>query len=370
LIRETLAEFGKGDYNIIFSEGLLDGSSMTIDDVNGIVYVSITGLGFGNAEQMRKNAQHEGAHGTDFNVDIDERLASEIGKVEKYERPRIKYPDGGSREVQLGTLLYLNALLNDEDLRNKTIIGLAYQNSDLRDIEGISLEDIKNTIEKESGKNANGLHIDEYGNDQYAHFIGIINYYYWQSKNMVTDISELSSKDYVEINPAESVFHNIIKDGDTFYINVNTDTMNKKYVNYENGREVITNSDGTEIITDPTNRGTFNYYTYDLNESNKNKGIVDSTIIPFIDTGFHGIDIMTWVSYGTGYDDNTSLGERVEILLLGRRISAALSSKNQTESKIFTDFTAQYDHRVTKEVTDEYDKFLNQRNVTNSYSLY
>jgi hypothetical protein len=85
---------------------------MTINDANGIIYVSITGLGFGNAEQMRKNAQHKGAHGTDFNADIDERLASEIWKVEKYDRPRIKYPDGGSREVQLGTLLYLNALLN------------------------------------------------------------------------------------------------------------------------------------------------------------------------------------------------------------------------------------------------------------------
>ena len=39
--------------------------------------------------------------------------------------------------------------------------------------------------------------------------------------------------------------------------------LNRKFVNKENGREIVLTSDKKQVVKDNLNRGTFNYYTYD-----------------------------------------------------------------------------------------------------------
>ena len=119
------------------------------------------------------------------------------------------------------------------------------------------------------------------------------------------------------------------------YIDVNPNTINEKYVNYENGKKAITNKGKTSIIDDPANRGTFNYYTYKSNEFGMDKYV-------------HGIDIYTWVKYGTGTDDKTSRVQRNQALNLGTDVS-----KHYNDPK-FQKFARKNNYKITRELMDKY----------------
>ena len=78
-LQKTLGEYGKGRYPIIYYKGDKGGPSVSINDEDGKMYVNINGNGFGNAEEMRKNTQHDGGHGTYKEGTIDERAADRLG---------------------------------------------------------------------------------------------------------------------------------------------------------------------------------------------------------------------------------------------------------------------------------------------------
>ena len=113
-LRKTLDEFGKGDYDIIFVVG--DPKyPVSIDDKNGVMYVNIAGDGFGNPEEMRKNVQHEGGHGTYKDRETDETSASRLGSIEE-ERTQSKALIDASTIEQLkdGTEAYNKAIENGD----------------------------------------------------------------------------------------------------------------------------------------------------------------------------------------------------------------------------------------------------------------
>ena len=130
------------------------------------------------------------------------------------------------------------------------------------------------------------------------------NYYYFQAKytlksNKVNEITD----DYIIIQnndkniklnivpPKESLYHNVefIFKNKTFKISFNN--KNKKYTN-EDGYEVVLDKNN-KIVTDPSNRGTYNMVTY--------KSIFSK------DAYLHAkIDMKLWKKFGTGSDDKST----------------------------------------------------------------
>ena len=143
------------------------------------------------------------------------------------------------------------------------------------------------------------------------------NYYYFQAKytlksNKVNEITD----DYIIIQnndkniklnivpPKESLYHNVefIFKNKTFKISFNN--KNKKYTN-EDGYEVVLDKNN-KIVTDPSNRGTYNMVTY--------KSIFSK------DTYLHAkIDMKLWKKFGTGPDDKSTreIRERLGGLVFG-----------------------------------------------------
>ena len=161
---------------------------------------------------------------------------------------------------------------------------------------------------------------EAYGQDFYVdwkryatdrgNYTGRINYYYLQALNSVKSIEEFNRNRAGygdEITGKEAVFHNFING--KIYIGENA---NKKYVNFENGKEVVLNSSLTKIIKDPVNVGTFNYYTY----RNDSKKWSDTR-----DKGYHFADIINWIAFGSGINDKSSVSERVDRFVLGTLVS-------------------------------------------------
>ena len=126
-LRQTLEEFGKGDYKIVY---VVDDSSisMSIDDKNGVMYVNINGDGFGNAEEMRKNVQHESGHGTYIDGIIDGKATDRLGNKDK-------------------TLTTSNAFIDDgiiDKLKEGTeAYNIARENGDIRDRYHSGKEDLR-----------------------------------------------------------------------------------------------------------------------------------------------------------------------------------------------------------------------------------
>ena len=85
------------------------------------------------------------------------------------------------------------------------------------------------------------------------------NYYYLQALNIVKDPSEIKNG-FQEVPEKEAVYHNYNSTTKKFFIG---EDSNKKYVNYEKGKEAIIDKNG-KLVTDPAIIGTFNYYTYNL----------------------------------------------------------------------------------------------------------
>ena len=117
-LKKTLEEFGKGDYEIVYAVGNSN-YPMSIDDKNGILYVNVNGDGFGNPEEMRKNAQHEGGHGTYKDREIDETAAEKLGNKDKVLIPSNAVIDAGVIDkLKEGTEAY-NIARENGDVRDK-----------------------------------------------------------------------------------------------------------------------------------------------------------------------------------------------------------------------------------------------------------
>ena len=130
------------------------------------------------------------------------------------------------------------------------------------------------------------------------------NYYYFQAKytlksNKVNEITDeyiiIQNNDKnIKLNivpPKESLYHNVefIFKNKTFKISFNN--KNKKYTN-EDGYEVVLDKNN-KIVTDPSNRGTYNMVTY--------KSIFSK------DAYLHAkIDMKLWKKFGTGSDDKST----------------------------------------------------------------
>ena len=344
-LQKTLDEYGKGEYPIVYIKGDKDGPSVSINDEDGKMYVNINGNGFGNAEEMRKNTQHDGGHGTYQDRDTDERAADRLGINDRGYTPANTIVDPSMEGILQAGLDAYNKDKADGKIRDKEIISKFKMTENLIKDKGISKSEMEKVINKEFGGNyiidAKGYGALVNGVDLIAFqaYREKINYYYYQALNNIDSVSELKNG-FTKIPDNEAVFHNTSYPRDAtntkdIYINLNPNTINEKYVNYENGKEAVTNKGKTKIIDDPTNRGTFNYYTYKLDEFD-------------VDKYQHSIDIYTWVRYGSGTDDYTSKNQRTHALQLGGDVS-----KHYNDPK-FQEFAKNNNYKITRELMDKY----------------
>ena len=151
---------------------------------------------------------------------------------------------------------------------------------------------------------------NNYKNKEYYRYE--VTYYYLTALNIVKDKKEIT-KDFRRVSESESVFHNFV--GDKIYLGNNA---NIKLVNIKNGKEVVLDNRGN-IVKDPKNIGTFNYYTYELNKSKMTKQDVKDKIN-------HGVDIYNWIKFGSGINDTSTVEERWERFVLGSIVSANYNS--------------------------------------------
>ena len=296
-------------------------------------------------EEIRKNTQHDGGHGTYQDRDTDERAADRLGINDRGYTPANTIVDPSMEGILQAGLDAYNKDKADGKIRDKEIISKFKMTENLIKDKGISKSEMEKVINKEFGGNyiidAKGYGALVNGVDLIAFqaYREKINYYYYQALNNIDSVSELKNG-FTKIPDNEAVFHNTSYPRDAtntkdIYINLNPNTINEKYVNYENGKEAVTNKGKTKIIDDPTNRGTFNYYTYKLDEFD-------------VDKYQHSIDIYTWVRYGSGTDDYTSKNQRTHALQLGGDVS-----KHYNDPK-FQEFAKNNNYKITRELMDKY----------------
>ena len=124
-----------------------------------------------------------------------------------------------------------------------------------------------------------------------------INYYYHVALNLSQAIEEFKNfpNRYTEVSPKEAIFHNII--GGKIKV---TGNLNRKFVNKENGREIVFTHDLKNVVKDTNNVGTFNYYTYEK--------VYEPDSLKHSKT-----DIYNWLKYGTGINDKSTYLESVVV---------------------------------------------------------
>ena len=361
--RKTLDEFGKGNYDIVFVVG--DPKyPVSIDDEHGVMYVNIAGYGFGNPEEMRKNVQHDGGHGTYHDRGIDETAADRLGNKDKVLTPSNAVIDADIIEkLKSGTEAYNKARENG-DIQDKTTIGGEVSKNKANIIgkqipeekKGVvyTFDMIEKTINSTFSTDIN-INRDKYNSD--PNYRDKINYYYFQAENHLKDSTVLATgtsngitqiavktKDgktvsLSEIPQTEAVFHNIHynKDG-TFYIEYNSSSVYRKFVS-EDGHELIMSKDLKTVIKDPTVYGTYNYYTY------------GSDIGGTYDKVQHLTDINLWKEYGSGPDDWTTKAQRLKANTLAEKLSNApiVSDKNFKDWLVKNNIT-----KVTEKTFEQY----------------
>ena len=104
------------------------------------------------------------------------------------------------------------------------------------------------------------------------------------------------SEKYERVSSKEIVYHNMI--GGKIKV---TGRLNIKFVNKENGREIVFTSDLKKVVKDPINIGTFNYYTY--------KNLFNPVEL-FKGRKYYFTDVSNWKQYGTGINDKSTKKER------------------------------------------------------------
>ena len=207
-------------------------------------------------------------------------------------------------------------------------------------------ENVKSAFFKQTGKEYT-IDWGKYKNGTRANdlYVMKMNYYYFQAERFVT-IEEFNRdrRNYRRVPDNEAVYHNIINW--KIYIG---DNKNIKYVNNDNGKEVVIDSNG-KLVTDTLNRGTANRYTYLGDEDPHKKK--------------HSIDVKNWVVWGTGIDDKSNVYQRIRILALGGIVSVNYDSiKLWAKSKGITSIgeleLAQYAiDKKRYEIMDQYNNLL------------
>ena len=148
-----------------------------------------------------------------------------------------------------------------------------------------------------------------------------INYYYLVALNHKEAIEEFKKhpEKYERVSAKEAVYHNMI--GGKIKV---TGGLNIKFVNKENGREIVFTSDLKKVVKDPTNIGTFDYYTYE-NLSNP---------VELFEAGKHYFtDVSNWKQYGTGINDKSTKKEREDYDKLAKTISLNYSKISEWARK-------------------------------------
>ena len=148
-----------------------------------------------------------------------------------------------------------------------------------------------------------------------------INYYYLVALNHKEAIEEFEKhpEKYERVSAKEAVYHNMI--GGKIKV---TGGLNIKFVNKENGREIVFTSDLKKVVKDPINIGTFNYYTY---ESLFNP-------VELFEGGKHYFtDVSNWKQYGTGINDKSTKKEREDYNKLAKIISLNYSKISEWARK-------------------------------------
>ena len=130
------------------------------------------------------------------------------------------------------------------------------------------------------------------------------NYYYFQAKYTLKDnkFDEVTDNYVVVNNNNKNIRLNIVPPKESLYHNVEFIFKNKTFkISFNNKNKKLTNEDGYEIVldknnkivTDPSNRGTYNMVTY--------KSIFSK------DAYLHSkIDMKLWKKFGTGPDDKST----------------------------------------------------------------
>ena len=212
--------------------------------------------------------------------------------------------EGKTESISTGELNEAVMDTNSEVTSDKTIVPEKY-------IKNRTIKDEKKVNEafaRVFGKKYANFSLKKYNNDTnltspyISEYVAKMNYYYMQA-NMHVTLEEFNRdrRNYRRIPNNEAVLHNI-RNG-KIYIG---EDVNVKYVNNNNGKEVVLDSKGN-LVNDYYNRGTFNTVTY-INDKDQ-------------DRTKHGRDVIYWFNWGTGPDDKSSIRKRLELSLVGKVVS-------------------------------------------------
>ena len=153
-----------------------------------------------------------------------------------------------------------------------------------------------------------------------------INYYYFQAKYQLKNGEILNTGNdkkgtYIkiknndgkiitlyEVSKEESLFHNVHYTKNNFYIETDFKKINRKFVDKNDGYEVVLSNNLKKIIKDPTVYGTYNYYSYE-------------SYGEILEVIGHTVDINLWQKFGSGPDDWTTPVQRLLATVLASKLS-------------------------------------------------
>ena len=227
-------------------------------------------------------------------------VAGELAYDDMMKRAR----EGKTGSISTGELNEAVMDVDSEVTSDKTIVpGKYIKNRTIKDEKKVN-----EAFARVFGKKYANFSLKKYNNDTnltspyISEYVAKMNYYYMQA-NMYVTLEEFNRdrRNYRRIPNNEAVLHNI-RNG-KIYIG---EDVNVKYVNNNNGKEVVLDSKGN-LVNDYYNRGTFNTVTY-INDKDQDKTK-------------HGRDVIYWLNWGTGPDDKSSIRKRLELSLVGKVVS-------------------------------------------------
>ena len=227
-------------------------------------------------------------------------VAGELAYDDMMKRAR----EGKTGSISTGELNEAVMDVDSEVTSDKTIVpGKYIKNRTIKDEKKVN-----EAFARVFGKKYANFSLKKYNNDTnltspyISEYVAKMNYYYMQA-NMYVTLEEFNRdrRNYRRIPNNEAVLHNI-RNG-KIYIG---EDVNVKYVNNNNGKEVVLDSKGN-LVNDYYNRGTFNTVTY-INDKDQ-------------DRTKHGRDVIYWFNWGTGPDDKSSIRKRLELSLVGKVVS-------------------------------------------------
>ena len=297
-LRIILTEAGKGDYAIKFvAAGDTMGQAKINDDTKTMI-VNLSKMDITDLEQVTNVGVHESQRFTYENKNTDTKsLNNSDPKDEIYtSTPSIIDPNG---IISGDTAWYYSTDLSG--YRDKQIVN-PIDLSKIWYTKKEQQERVEQTFKETYG---NKYYVDwkKYQNPLNVRYRAMINYYYLEALNHVDSIKEFKNGKFTIVPENEAVFHNY--DLNSGKIDI-SDNANKKYVDYNTGKEVVIDSNGN-IVENSMTVGTFNLYTYKpQNDPDKNK---------------HTIDIIAWIEWGSGINDATTRSQRKECFVIGTYVS-------------------------------------------------